>query len=189
MRKRVMWLPIFLLALSSFLSAQEHPASGIVLSTDATHRSLTISCAAIPGYMDAMEMPFTVRDAKSLAGLKPGTAVSFTIAEREKKLYAENIQVRSDANLESEPLQAGQLTTLHNAVDPVAAASVVAIGQHVPDFQLTDQAAQPIRLSQFRGKAVALTFGYSRCPNPNYCLRLSNNLASVEKRFQKSSWA
>jgi protein SCO1 len=184
MRKRVMWLPIFLLALASFLFAQEHRASGIVLSTDATHRSLTISCAAIPGYMDAMEMPFTVRDAKSLAGLKPGTAVGFTIVEREKKLYAETIQVRSDANLESEPLQAGQLTALHNAVDPAAAASVLAIGQHVPDFQLTDQAAQPIRLSQFHGKAVALTFGYSRCPNPNYCLRLSNNLASVERRFQ-----
>jgi protein SCO1 len=184
MRRRVMWLPVFLLAVAISLSAQGHAASGIVLSTDAAHRSLTISCAAIPGYMDAMEMPFTVQDAKSLVGLKPGTVVNFTIVEREKKLYAETIQVRSDANLESEPLQAGRLTALHNAVDPAAAANVLAIGQQVPDFQLTDQAAQPIRLSQFRGKAVALTFGYSRCPNPNYCLRLSNNLARVEKRFQ-----
>lgn len=184
MRRRLMWLPIFLLAVAPFLSSQEHAASGIVLSTDAAHRTLTISCAAIPGYMDAMEMPFTVRDAKSLVGLKPGTPVSFTILEREKTLYAESIQVRSGTNLESEPLQAGRLTALHNMVDPAAAASVVAIGQHVPDFQLTDQTGQLIRLSQFSGKVVALTFGYSRCPNPNYCLRLSNNLARVEQRFQ-----
>jgi protein SCO1/2 len=30
---------------------------------------------------------------------------------------------------------------------------------------------------------VLLTFGYSRCPNPNYGFRLSNNMARVEKRF------
>jgi len=184
MRKRVMWLAIFVLALAPSSRAQEHPATGVVLSTDATHRSVTISCAAIPGYMAAMEMPFTVQDAKSLAALKPGTAVSFTVVQRGTQFYAENIQVKSAANLESEPLQAGQLTALHNALNPAAAKNVLAIGQHVPDFQLTDQAAQPIRLSQFQGKTVALTFGYSRCPNPNYCFRLSNNLARVEKRFQ-----
>jgi protein SCO1 len=184
MQKRLAWLPIFLLALAGFLTAQEHAATGVIISTDPTHRSLTISCAAIPGYMAAMEMPFTVQEAKSLAALKPGTPITFTMVERDKKFYAENIQTKSSANLESEPLQAGQLTALHNALDPAAAINVVAVGQHVPDFQLTDQAAQPIRLSQFQGKVVALTFGYSRCPNPNYCLRLSNNLARVEKRFQ-----
>jgi protein SCO1/2 len=184
MEKRLIWLPIFLLTLVGFLTAQEHAATGIVLSTDPIHHSLTISCAAIPGYMAAMEMPFTVQEAKSLAALKAGTAVTFTMVEREKKFYAENIQIKSSANLESEPLQAGQLSALHNALDPSAATSVVAIGQQVPDFRLTDQAAQPISLSQFRGKVVALTFGYSRCPNPNYCLRLSNNLARAEKRFQ-----
>ena len=31
---------------------------------------------------------------------------------------------------------------------------------------------------------VALTFGYSRCPNPNYCYRLSNNLAAVQRQLQ-----
>jgi protein SCO1/2 len=33
------------------------------------------------------------------------------------------------------------------------------------------------------GKVVLLTFGSSRCPNPDYCLRLSNNLEKVERRF------
>ena len=79
MQRRLIWLPIFLLALAGFLTAQEHAATGVVVSTDPTHRSLTISCAAIPGYMAAMEMPFTVQEAKSLAALKPGTPISFTI--------------------------------------------------------------------------------------------------------------
>ena len=51
------------------------------------------------------------------------------------------------------------------------------MGESVPDFRLTDQAGKEVRLSEFSGKVVLLTFGYSRCPNPNYCFRLSNNLA------------
>jgi protein SCO1/2 len=133
--------------------------------------------------MDAMEMPFTVGDAKTLTALKPGTAVSFTMVQRGKQFYAERIQVTPAANLESEPLQAGQLTVLHDALSPGAAMRVLIAGEQVPDFQLTDQAAKTIRLSQFQGKAVALTFGYSRCPNPNYCFRLSNNLARMRRRF------
>ncbi len=189
MRRRAAWPAVILLlfAWASHAETLDHPARGMVLSTDATHRSVTISCETIPGYMGAMEMAFTVRDAKTLLTLKPGTRVSFTIAQRGKELYAESIQPISAANLESEPLQAGQLTALHNALRTTNPVVALAIGQRVPDFQLTDQAAQPVRLSQFQGKAVLLTFGYSRCPNPNYCFRLSNNLARVEKRFQSQA--
>ncbi len=74
MQKRLIWLPIFLVTLAGFLTAQEHAAIGIVVSADPTHHSLTISFAAIPGYMAAMEMPFIVQESKYLAALKPGTA-------------------------------------------------------------------------------------------------------------------
>jgi protein SCO1 len=171
-----------LLAWSCVRAAETHAAKGIVLKVDAAHRSLIVSCEAIPNYMDAMEMPFAVRDPAALANLKPGTAVSFTIVPRGKDLYAEDIRVRSMANLESEPLEAGKLSALHNAMHPDTKA--LAIGARVPDFALTDQAGKQIRLSQFAGKVVLLTFGYSRCPNPNYCFKLSNNLSRVEKRFR-----
>ncbi len=181
MSQRMAWIAV-LLMLTRISGAQEHAARGIVLSVAPAERSVTISCEAVPGYMEAMEMPFAVHDASALAGLKPGSAVSFTIVERGKDLYAENLRVRASANLESEPLQAGQLSALHRALNP--ASSELAVGQAVPDFVLTDQTGQQVRLAQFQGKAVLLTFGYSRCPNPSYCFRLSNNLARVEKRFQ-----
>ena len=72
-------------------------------------------------------------------------------------------------------------------LDPAAAAKIVRVGEVVPDFVLTDQAQQVTHLSQFRGKVVALTFTYSRCPNPNYCFRLSNNLSRLERRFRSSA--
>jgi protein SCO1/2 len=81
-------------------------------------------------------------------------------------------------------MEAGALTVLNRALKPSAAAQVVLEGQPVPDFALIDQAGQQIHLAQFQGKVVALTFGYSRCPNPQYCFRMSNNLAHVERRLR-----
>lgn len=81
--KRAMSLAvIFLLGWSCARAVETHPAKGVVLKVDAAHRTLIVSCEAIPNYMDAMEMPFLVRDAAALANLKPGTAVSFTIIAR-----------------------------------------------------------------------------------------------------------
>jgi len=172
-----------LLGSTHLWAAGTHAARGVVLEVDPPHRSLLVSCEAIPGYMGPMEMPFAVHDPRVLMSLKPGATVRFAIVERGKKLYAENIQPGTAANFESEPMEAGGLTMLHAALNPASAARTLAVGQRVPDFALTDQAQRNIHLSQFQGKVVALTFGYSRCPNPNYCFRLSNNLSQLEKRF------
>jgi protein SCO1 len=48
------------------------------------------------------------------------------------------------------------------------------VGASVPDFS-----------QQFRGKVVAITFVYTRCPLPDYCLRLTNNFGKLQKRFQE----
>lgn len=175
MNRNIVLLGLFLVCVLS-AAAEQHAAKGLVIETDAPHRRLMVSCDPIPGYMDAMEMAFRVRDAKQLAGLRPGSIIRFTIVEHGSSLYADSIRLLE--NFEPEPAEAGSL----NALSPPAE-KVVLPGQPVPDFTLTDQAGKPVRLSQFRGKVIALTFGYSRCPNPNYCLRLSRNLAQVERRF------
>ncbi len=176
-------LAILLVTTPVWGASEQHAASGIVLQVVPAHRSLVVSCEAIPGYMDAMEMSYTVRDPKALVALKPGAKVQFIIVKRGKLLYADSIHAVTAASFESEPMEAGGLTALHNAMNPSAAAKVVAVGKQVPDFALIDQAGKEIHLSRLQGKVIALTFGYSRCPNPDYCLRLSNNLARVEKRF------
>jgi protein SCO1/2 len=168
-------------------AAERHSVQGIILKTDPGIRSILVSCAAIPGYMEAMVMPFRVRGSESLTALVPGTAVRFTMVEAGQENYAENLQVIQVSNYESEPTEAARLTFLHRMLDPAAAAKIVRVGEVVPDFVLTDQAQQVTHLSQFRGKVVALTFTYSRCPNPNYCFRLSNNLSRLERRFRSSA--
>ncbi len=163
-------------------AADTHPAKGIVLKTDVPHHSLLVSCEAIPGYMDAMPMEFEVRNDSALASLKAGTTIQFTIAGQGQKLFAEDIREAASVSFESEPSAAGQLTALERFTNPET--KLLAVGDAVPNFAFTDQTGKLIQLSDMRGKVVVLTFGYSRCPNPNYCYRLSNNLAKVAQRFR-----
>jgi protein SCO1/2 len=160
-------------------------AHGVVLRADGAHKLLEVSCDEIPNYMSAMDMAFSIRDAKSVTGLKPGNKIGFLIVEQGKMLYADNIQIETSAVFEPEPMEAAGLTALNRALRPAQTGKIVGVGQAVPEFALTDQTGKVIHLSQLQGKVVALTFGYSRCPNPNYCYRLSNNLAYVAKQLHE----
>jgi protein SCO1/2 len=87
-------------------------------------------------------------------------------------------------NYEADPTEASRLTYLHRALDHTVTQKLIPIGQAVPDFALTDQANRVTHLDDFKGMVVVLSFAYSRCPNPNYCFRLTNNLAQLSRRFQ-----
>ena len=62
--KRVALL-IVLVALSSALARadERHPMRGVVLKIDPVSRTMFVSIEKVPGYMDAMMMPFSVRRA------------------------------------------------------------------------------------------------------------------------------
>ncbi len=49
------------------------------------------------------------------------------------------------------------------------------------DFSLTDQDGKPLRLSDLRGHAVLLSFGFTRCPN--ICPTTLGNLAAVFRKL------
>lgn len=165
-------------------AGEGHSGQGILLEVNLSKREIVVSCEAIPGYMEAMVMPFLVRGPEKLEELDPGMTVHFDLVEEKDQTYAEHLQVVRVSNHEAEPTEARRLTFLHRKLNPAAAAKIVSVGQVLPDFTLTDQTQQPARLSDFRGKIVVLTFAYSRCPNPNYCFRLSNNLSILQRRFQ-----
>jgi protein SCO1/2 len=61
----------------------------------------------------------------------------------------------------------------------------VQVGEVVPDFSLIDQKHRAVRLKDFRGQVVLLTFIYTRCPLPNYCPLMSSNFSSLQERFEK----
>lgn len=174
---------ILLLCAVSAVGAERHPVSAIILTIDRAHRSFQASCKEIPGYMEAMSMPFSVRSGKDLDGLLPGAAIDFTLVVEKTKSYAEAIHIHQYESAEQEPLRARRLQLLQEAADPTLASEALKIGQAVPDFSLIDQNRAPVSLTEFTGKVVAITFIYTSCPLPDYCVRLSNNFGRIQKRF------
>lgn len=177
-------LLLTLLAASPAIAQQKYAAKGLVLAVDRPHRSMTVSCESIPGYMDAMIMPIEVRDTKELDGLTRGAMIEFSLMVEKENSYAEAVHIRNFDSLELDPLSARRLRLLDGAMDAsLSPDRVLKIGQPAPDFSLIDQNRGRVTLSQFAGKVVAITFVYTRCPFPNFCFRLTNNFARLQKRF------
>ena len=164
--------------------AESHPASGMLLKVDRPSSTILVSCDAIPGYMEAMAMPFSVRNVKSWDSLQPGQMINFKLVVDGDAAFAEDIRIRPYETVELHPLDARRLSELKRLGNPPASSKLLAIGDHVPDFHLVDQAHRPVRLSQLTGKVVAMTFMYTRCSLPTYCFRLSNNLGQLQRRFR-----
>jgi protein SCO1 len=172
-----------LLASTYVWPAQQYSASGLVLRVDRPGHTMVVSCDAIPGYMEAIAMPFSVRNSRELENLAPGTMIEFTLVVDKKSSHAENVKVRLFESFAQEPLQARRLTLLQKILEPELAAAQLTLGQQVPDFTLTDQNQRSVRLHEFAGKVVALDFVYTRCRLPDYCYRFSNNFGRLQKRF------
>ena len=139
---------------------------------------------AVPGLMAAMTMSFDVRDAKELTGVQPGNAVTFTLAVGQQSMRAERVRVVPYRSVEQDPLTARRLALLKSLS---AAPTPLPVGGMVPDFTLTDQARRQVRLSQFRGKVVALNFIYTSCALPQFCYRVANHFGVVQRRFRREA--
>jgi protein SCO1/2 len=165
---------------------QQYAVTGMVLKVDKVHRTFVVSCKSVPRYMDAMVMPFEVREAKDLDGLVQGMTVDFTLVVDRETSYAEHVQIRRYESVEQDPLTARQLKLLNQLSNPASAsAKALDIGQAVPDFVLIDQDRNRVALSQFAGKVVAINFIYTSCALPDYCFRNSNTFGVLQKRFKE----
>jgi protein SCO1 len=161
----VRWL--LFLALSALPAGAKHYAvQGIVIQTDPAARTMLVSHRPIEGYMPAMAMTFRVAPGEKMSALVPGARVRFDLEVGKRESVARRVRVietRLDFKIPEAP-------------------NKVAIGAEVPDFSLVDQANRPVRLSQFRGRVVAVDFIYTRCPLPDVCPRLSANFAYLARR-------
>jgi protein SCO1/2 len=134
--------------------------------------------------MNAMVMPFTVRDPQELEALAPGTMIEFTLMVEQADSYIEKIHIHKYEGVEQDPLTARRLKLMTSITDTAAPPQGLKVGEKAPDFSLIDQNQQKVALSQFHGKVVAMTFTYTHCVLPNFCFRTANNFRLLQKRFE-----
>jgi protein SCO1 len=144
---------------------------GKVVSTDAVKGEVTINHDAIPGFMDAMTMPYKLKTANIVGELHPGdvlTADLLVSADPNADVLLDHIVVVGQAKPDYRP------QVLYHVPAP---------GDAVPDFKLRNQDGYAIHLGQFRGKALLITFIYTRCPLPDFCPRVTRNFVSIERQL------
>ena len=160
------------------VSAQKrYPFTGRIVSVDSQAQSAIIDGDAIPGFMDAMAMPYKIKPAATLNHLIPGDSVSAEVVvassgakndDAAPDYWLENVKVIAHID----PSHAPGASSLH----------MPAPGEEVPDFSFTNQSGKLISLKQYRGKVLFVTFIYTRCPFPDFCPRLSGNFAEIYKQ-------
>jgi protein SCO1/2 len=141
---------------------------GIVVGTDASSGEVTLDTDAIPGFMEAMTMPYKLKDPSVLPELHPGDRITAVLHVGDHTTL-DQIVVTAQAKPDYKPQ-----TQYH----------VPEKGDPVPDFRLTDQDGRALRLSHFRGRTLLLTFIYTRCPLSDYCPRMSRNFAWIDARLR-----
>jgi protein SCO1/2 len=146
------------------LAARSFSVDGVVVAVDPTARTMLVAHRPIGKYMPAMTMPFRVGKSSELEGLYPGARVHFELVVDKQQSFARRVVKTGD----------GEIAPPKEKLRP---------GDAVADFDLTDQAGRRVRLSDFRGRVVAINFIYTRCPLPDVCPRLSANFATLQKRF------
>jgi protein SCO1/2 len=145
---------------------------GTVIQVDKSQQHLVVNHEAIPGFMGAMAMPYPVVDPRALEQLSPGDQITADVVVSPNEIHLENIVVVKKSDGKTSPLGA-QLQPSDREVP-------------VPDFTVVNQDGKRIRLAQYRGKSVLLTFIYTRCPLPDYCPLITHNFAEIEKELVKS---
>jgi protein SCO1/2 len=152
-------------------AAQRYEVKGKVVSVNQSEHKVTIAHEEIKGYMEAMTMPFTLLEDWVYSELKPGAQIQATLVVDQGRSWLENPVVSTvvDPTLAARAEESG--------VEPAA-------GTETSDFTLVNQDGKKISFKQYRGKALVLTFIYTRCPLPDYCPLMTQNFLTINRELQ-----
>src|SRR5947209_6122527 len=131
-------LALFLLACGGSKGeeqARRYQLKGTIISVDQPHKQVVIAHEAIAGLMEAMTMPYTLKDDSAFAVMRPGDKIQATLAVTTNRSWLED------------PIITQTPQAIAGAPAPVASAEPQ-LGASVPNFTLTNQDGKQITLQQ-----------------------------------------
>jgi protein SCO1/2 len=145
---------------------KQYQVRGRVVSTDPNRGEVVLDAQAIPGFMEAMTMPYKLRTPNILSELHPGDRITATLYVTDADDMLDQIVITGQAQPDYKP------PIQYHVLNP---------GDAVPDFKFLNQSGKTISIGEFKGRILLLTFIYTRCPLPDFCPRMSQNFAKVDK--------
>jgi protein SCO1/2 len=160
-------------------TTQIFTVKGVIKELEPDGKTALIRHEAIPGYMQAMTMPFEVRDTNLLRGLKANDIISFKLAVTPTEGWIQDItKLESAAPQKAAPVAPKPVLHFSRALEPLDE------GDRLPDYQFTNELGEPVRLSQFKGQVLAFTFFFISCPFPDFCPRMTSNFGQAERQLE-----
>ena len=152
---------------------KKYPLQGEVVAKNAATNEITVNHGDIPGFMPAMAMPYRVKDPAVVQELQPGDQIAAEVmfGKNPSDYWLEDVRITRQSPRPSTP-----------AVVP----KMVLPGERVPDAALINQDDREIHFSDFAGRALLVTFIYTRCPMPDFCPRLSSQFAQIHNELKKN---
>jgi protein SCO1/2 len=157
-------------------TAKRYQLKGKVISVDKAAKKATIEHDKVEGYMDAMTMAFPIHADWVWDDLNPGSEITADLVvdnAAKEPFWLENVGIIAVPQPGQSPLPLNQ--------------NFAQIGKAAPDFALTNQDGKRVTLKDFRGKALAITFIYAKCPLPDYCIRMSTNFSDLANQLAENT--
>lgn len=168
------------------VQVKDYVLKGEVRKVDNEGRQVTIRHDEIPGFMAAMTMPFRLEDQALLEELKTGDQVEGRLIVEFEDGQTRDYRL-TDLVVTKPALAAPMVLDLSGGAPKLhTAPKRLKPGDPVPDFTMTKQDGESIRLSDLRGNVVALTFIYTRCPLPDFCPLMDRKFADLARSIEVS---
>ncbi len=152
-------------------AVKTYAAHGIVREISSDRHIATIQHDAVSGFMPAMTMSFTVKATNELNGIAPNDEINFQLMVSNDDSWIKGIRFISH-RIEN---------VTNNVVLVHMAQPELKVGDLLPDYELTSEGGGKIHFSDFRGRVLAFTFFFTRCPLPDFCPRMSKDFAETRQ--------
>lgn len=155
-------------------NAKRYTLKGKVVSVDKTAKKATVDHEKIEGFMERMTMDFPIRADYAWSELVAGAEITADLvvdSSAKDPYWLENISITSAPKPGQQELAVNE--------------NFAQIGNQVPNFTLTNQDGKKFSFDDYRGKALAITFIYARCPLPDYCIRMSTAFSDLALQLAK----
>lgn len=180
MKLRVLALLAGLLAAASCSSAKQYEMRGQILAVNRDKLEILVKHEEIPGLMAAMTMPWKVRTASMLDNLGPGD------------LITSELEVDNNEGVITKITRLG--TAKPDVPAPAAPAKpgveLIRPGGQIPNQAFVDQDGRARDFNDVRGgRAIAVTFMYTKCPVPTFCPQMDRQFAEAQKLIKDKGLA
>jgi protein SCO1/2 len=165
------------------LTPSTYQVNGRVAGIDDGGATLVVEHERIPGYMPPMIMPLPVADPSTTASLDPGDAIAFKLTVSGDSTWISSVRSLPDTAVARNPAQTTRqmpsAASMNDGPQPLREGDLLPA-----DVTLVDQTGNLIRMGDFRGRALVLTFIYTSCPLPDYCPLMSKQFAALQPKLR-----